>query len=107
VLLTQVPKYLHPANALAPLTITVAAGTTSAYTKVTSVIGLLPGWTLKQKVGTGITPTTTFHSSGAGYNALTLNTNISAVAGNDIIVVALDETGIVATSQAIDVVLGS
>jgi hypothetical protein len=104
---TQARKYLRPANALAPLTITVGAGTTSAYTKVTSVVGGLQGWTLKYKVGTGITPTSTFHSSDSGYSALTLNTNISAVSANDIIVVATDLTGIIATSIAVDVVLGS
>jgi hypothetical protein len=62
---------------------------------------------LYYKVGTALVAPTVFHTAITGYTALTLNTNLACVAGNKIVVVASDGTGICATSASTDVVVGS
>lgn len=99
--------YSLPVNTLATLSISVVAGGTTTQTKVASVTGQLQEWTLYYKVGTALVAPTVFNSSIATYTALTLNSNIACVAGNKIVVVAYNGTGICATSASTNVVVGS
>lgn len=99
--------YSLPVNTLATLSISVVAGGTTTQTKVATVNGQLQEWSLYYKVGTALVAPTVFHTAITGYTALTLNTNLACVAGNKIVVVASDGTGICATSASTDVVVGS
>lgn len=90
---------------LGTLTATVAAGTSSTKTKVTAVTGNGTG-TLKYKVAASITAPS-LDDTATGYEALTLNTDITCESGNKIIVVEVDTNNkIKKASSVMDVVVG-
>lgn len=90
---------------LGTLTATVAAGSAAGKTKVTAVTGTGTG-TLKYKVAASITAPQ-LNDVATGYNALTLNTDITCASGNKIIVVEVDgDNKIKKASTVADVVVG-
>lgn len=90
---------------LGTLTATIAAGTSSTATKVTAVTGNGTG-TLKYKVAASITAPE-LDDTATGYEALTLDTDITCESGNKIIVVEVDgDNKIKSASSVMDVVVG-
>lgn len=90
---------------LGTLTATVAAGSAATKTKVTAVTGNGTG-TLKYKVAASITAPS-LDDTATGYEALTLDTDITCESGNKIIVVEVDTNNkIKKASSVIDVVVG-
>jgi len=94
------------AGILGTLNISVAAGSSSTNTKVTSVTGN-EGGTLKYKVGADVAKPS-FGDVATDYTTLSLNTDIACATGNKIVVVEVDASNkIIKSSEAETVVVGA
>ena len=91
---------------LGTLTASVQAGSSSTATKIASVTGNGAG-TLKYKVGAGVSKPS-LNDVATGYNALSLNTDITCASGHKIVVVEVDSNNLIKRStEALSVVVGS
>ena len=91
---------------LGTLTASVQAGSSSTATKIASVTGNGAG-TLKYKVGAGVSKPS-LNDVATGYNALSLNTDITCASGDKIVVVEVDSNNLIKRStEALNVVVGS
>ena len=91
---------------LGTLTASVQAGSSSTATKIASVTGNGAG-TLKYKVGAGVSKPS-LNDVATGYNALSLNTDITCASGDKIVVVEVDSNNLIKRStEALSVVVGS
>lgn len=95
--------FVPDTGALGLLTIELIKGGTLTTTKVTDVVGEGSG-TLMYKVGTNLV-TPNYGDATTGYTTLTLNSAITTVAGQSIIVVAVSTT-IIAASAITPVIVG-
>ena len=90
---------------LGTLTASVQAGSSSTATKIASVTGNGAG-TLKYKVGAGVSKPS-LNDVATGYNALSLNTDITCASGDKIVVVEVDSNNLIKRStEALSVVVG-
>lgn len=91
---------------LGTLTASVQAGSSSTATKIASVTGNGAG-TLKYKVGAGVSKPS-LNDVATGYNALSLNTDITCASGDKIVVIEVDSNNLIKRStEALSVVVGS
>ena len=94
------------APSLGSLTASVAAGSSSTTTKVTSVTGNGAG-SLKYKVGAGVVKPS-LNDVATDYTALTLNADITCASGDKIVIVEVDSNNMIKRStDALNVVVGS
>lgn len=94
------------APSLGSLTASVAAGSSSTTTKVTSVTGNGAG-SLKYKVGAGVVKPS-LNDVATDYTVLTLNADITCASGDKIVIVEVDSNNMIKRStDALNVVVGS
>ena len=94
------------APSLGSLTASVAAGSSSTTTKVTSVTGNGAG-SLKYKVGAGVVKPS-LNDVATDYTALTLNADITCASGDKIVIVEVDSNNMIKRStDVLNVVVGS